>query len=644
MRSLFLIGFTLSCLAGFGQITQVKLVSPINAKANTYEKVEIGIRLPIGITDRISKLIYEEGKGLNPYDPDDIDVRVTFRNGTDSVVVPAFYMQKVTGNLVSNKWFTQEELYNWRVRFSTSLPGEWSAHPDIWIKGKKWAKASQSEDIVFEIKSSMRKGPIRRSNHSKVASRYLEYHDGSPFFAIGENLCWGGYGSLTPKTNTQHVKWIKELAANGGNFARISLVPWDLEFEWKELGVYDQQACHALDNVVEAMDQHGVQAIMFLEIHDQYRKGEDWKSDRWGLNPYSKLESVKTHLDFFRDSTAKAIYKKKLRYFMARWGYANSTSIVELLSEVNNALVNYNHWDKEGKMERQLFEDWFLEMKAFIGKDKLVSASFASREWDKPQKKIYPHADLSFLHNYGQNESQNYVNRSRAVRSMMNNGSIKHKPMLIEEMGGSNGPKIPARPDSCTALSFHNSVWSSCFMGSFGTGLNWWWDYAIHNHGLVKTFKPVQIFFSDEEMNTEGYLPEQTRNKEIEHFFLVSSDRASIIGWIHNRTAYWYNEREQNQCISSWLAMDKGCYPKDAKKLPDKFIPFTGKVKLKGMKAGGLIKRNTYQLKWFNTRTGKYIKTIRAKVNASGNLKVKVPALEGINNGDIAYKLTYFVE
>lgn len=625
----------------FSQVTQVKLVSPTNAKADTYQKVEIGIRLPISISDQISKFIYEGGQGMNPYDPDDIDIRVTFRNGKDSLVVPAFYMQKVSGNLETNKWMVQEQLYNWRARFSTALPGEWSAHPDIYVKGKKWTKGSQSEDVVFEIKSSMRKGPIRRSGHSKIASRYLEHADGSPFFAIGENLCWGGYGSLTPESNTRHVRWIKEMAINGGNFTRISLVPWELEFEWKQLNVYDQNACHAIDNIVETMDQHNVQAIMFLEIHDQFRHGEDWKTDRWELNPYQKLPTVKTYQDFFTDSTAKAVYKKKLRYFLARWGYANSTSIIELLSEVNNTFLNYNNWDKTGQGERDMLKEWFIEMKEYIGSEKLVSVSFATREWDKPHKKIYPHADLMFMHNYGQNEGQNYGFRYKAVTGMMNNRATRNKPMMIEELGGSNGP-IPARPDSCTDLSFHNNLWSTCFMGSFGNGMNWWWDYASHNLGHYVLFKPASKFFANEEVNTEGYLPGKSRDKEVEHFYLVSADRESIIGWVHNRSAYWYNLRNENKCISSWLAMDTKTLPKDRDKVPDKFVPLPDKkYKLRGLKPSSPFKKRAYELQWFDTRNGKYFGKQVVKAGANGRVKIKLPAMMEIGAADFAYKLTY---
>lgn len=630
-----------SSLLCFGQsFPMMDLLAPANGLVKKYDKIELSIKLPGSIPEEIQTYFASEGnEGINPFDPDQLDVEVWFFHGKDTLKRPAFYYQPYYEQ--ENQWVLKKSLDHWRCRTTLDYAGEWTARLVTKRNGKLIETEFSSEDLVLNVEESVQKGGLIVRKTGNVNDRYLVHKDQSSFFAIGENICWSGYSKVTPESNRQHLRWLDELADAGGNFTRISLVPWSLEFEWDKPNVYNMEHAYAIDMVMDKMEERQIYAIMFLEIHDQFREGEDWKVDRWGKNPYRLLPNVKDYEDFFTDSLAKTTYKKKLRYFMARWGYSNSTGIIELLSEVNNVFRNYNENNKTGKSERAIFHAWFREMYDYLRPyKKPVSVSFASGESYNIKKKVYPLADVMFIHDYGQNEAQNRDKRFEAIDRMINTKQVRNKPVLIEEMGGSNGGLDAVSPDSCTDLSFHNNIWATSFMGTFGCGLNWWWDHAIHKRGYQSNFEPLAVFFNEESMASVGYEPLTFHNKKIECFQLISEDQTQVIGWVHNRSAYWYNLRKENARIAYWLPRHVDHAPKDYKRAPEEFVPLKDlKVKIKNV-GSGLFNGTEYTLQWFNTRTGKYFGKIIVKPNMWGNVVVILPALDNIQHGDVAFKLT----
>lgn len=631
----------LSSLLSLAQsFPMMDLIEPANGLVKKYDKIELSIKLPGTIPEEIQTYFASKGnEGINPFDPDQVDVQVWFFLDKDTMIRPAFYYQSYYEQ--ENQWILNKSLDHWRCRTTLDYAGEWTARLIVKRSGKLVETEFSSEDLVIKVDESVQKGGLMVQRTGDIKDRYLVHKDQSSFFAIGENMCWSGYSEVTPESNQQHLKWLDELADAGGNFTRIALVPWSLEFEWDKPNVYNMAHAYAIDKVMAKMEEREIFAIMFLEIHDQFRQGEEWKTDRWGRNPYRLLPGVDDYQDFFTDSMAKATYKKKLRYFMARWGYSNSTGIIELLSEVNNVFRNYNEKDKTGKAEREIFHAWFREMYNYLKPfKKPISVSFASKESDNVKNKVYPLADVMFIHDYGQNESQNRGKRFDVIDHMVNTKQVENKPILIEEMGGSNGGLDAVSPDSCTDLSFHNNIWATSFMGTFGCGLNWWWDHAIHKRGYQVDLEPLSAFFKEENMSSAGYEPVVYNNKKVECLQLVSEDQTQVIGWFHNRSAYWYNLRENNACIAYWLPQHVDHAPKDYKKAPEEFIPLEGlKVKIKNV-GSGLFNGSEYELRWYNTRTGKYYGKTLVKPNMWGNVVVTLPALDNIQNGDAAFKLT----
>jgi hypothetical protein len=89
----------------------------------------------------------------------------------------------------------------------------------------------QSQRVRFDCVSSSRKGFVRISEKDP---RFMEFSDGTTFFAIGQNLAFIGEGQYVNLTKAEEI--FGKLAANGANFIRIwtGCHDWALAIEAKK--------------------------------------------------------------------------------------------------------------------------------------------------------------------------------------------------------------------------------------------------------------------------------------------------------------------------------------------------------------------------------------------------------------------------
>ena len=91
-------------------------------------------------------------------------------------------------------------------------------------------------------------------------------------------------------------------------------------------------------------------------------------------------------------------------------------------------------------------------------------------------------------------------------------------------------------------------------MGSFGTGLDWWWDAGIFDFRYHLDFKALHRFFLQENMTDVSYIPQRWsdtgnwRKRKVESYTLVKENGSKAIGWVHNATYYWRNLAATTPC------------------------------------------------------------------------------------------------
>ncbi len=151
--------------------------------------------------------------GDNPFDPGEIDLHLDLTSPSGKTVcVPAFYAQPFEYRRLGRAGPGSEWLYPagqpvWKVRFAPTEPGRYKGRAVL----KDRAGTASSDDISFECVPSSSKGFIRVSTKDP---RYLEHDDGTPFFAVGQDIAF-----VTDSDAT--IEKIRRLGENGANFARV---------------------------------------------------------------------------------------------------------------------------------------------------------------------------------------------------------------------------------------------------------------------------------------------------------------------------------------------------------------------------------------------------------------------------------------
>jgi len=227
------------CLAAIGFCTRDcvgkrKVEMETSAKkVGKYEKLELLIRVDAG---------YD-----NPFDPDQVDLTVLLKTpGDEQIILPAFYCQEYERRKLEQgrgraNWYYPIGQGSWKARFAPMQIGGYSASATL----KDGTGTVQSNRIRFDCTSSSRKGFLRISQKDP---RFLEFTEGVPFFAIGQNLAFIGESQYVNLTKAEQI--FDKLSRNGANFLRIwtCCKDWAMAIEAKK-SAWDR-SWHRRKNIV----------------------------------------------------------------------------------------------------------------------------------------------------------------------------------------------------------------------------------------------------------------------------------------------------------------------------------------------------------------------------------------------------------
>lgn len=200
----------LMCLVTIGFCTQESIgqrmieMEASAKKVGKYEKLELLIRVGTRYN--------------NPFDPDEVDVTVLLKSPSDErITLPAFYCQdyerrKLEQGRGRANWYYPIGEGIWKARFVPMETGTYLATARL----KDRRGTAQSKGVQFDCTASSRKGFLRIGRKDP---RFLEFSDGAPFFAIGQNLAFIGEGQYVNLTKAEEI--FGKLSRNGANFLRI---------------------------------------------------------------------------------------------------------------------------------------------------------------------------------------------------------------------------------------------------------------------------------------------------------------------------------------------------------------------------------------------------------------------------------------
>jgi hypothetical protein len=702
------------------EITWIEPSSSLS-RVPKHERMELGITIPQEQLTRIDKFVSGKPNGLNPYDPAQVDLRVRLTSPSGKKITRfAFYFKRFThviegngGDLANyrNEYVPIQTIDPFHFRFAPDETGEWRLGIELWVDGKLSTKLK--DDVSFTCISGNHKGYLTIGNGESEADRWMYYSEtGEPFYAISENLASAGECGYYPSQNKRHLAALDKFIAEGGNFARFELGAQAGLPDWPSHNNYSDKLdeMQAFDRIVDKCEDNGVYFILFRH-HVEVMMREEWADIRWQNNPYRKALGLKSVEEYFTTKEAIKWQRNCLRYIYSRWGYSPNMAFFSY-SEVDNwyyqmakdaaddkitaesGVMKNPGKDSEAYAAARL-RIWINDHQDYIKKELNEKARFChtyasvGKMEESNATSFFTLSDIVGLHSYGDMKDINFKRRYDLLEFYWKK---YRKPVFIEEMGPERVAMF-----CCTGIEFHNSVWSTAFMGGFGTGMDWWWDRGVFDFDYQKDLGLITQFFEGIDVRKGQYSPQKWQDanvskRKIENFTLVSSNKESAMGWVHNATYYWRNLWDENPCVRNILegktsdnqpcyyARDEHGHPFqkygtpcpwnhvdvyvhenlsgfDKKEFKDKYTDEAGSVpivrhekgrtptfEISGLLGAASPKKHWYRVEFFSTHTNelKHMKSLDRVIHTSagGDLDIEVPNLDSATP-DYAYKVVY---
>jgi hypothetical protein len=522
---------------------------------------------------------------VNPYDPEEIDLRMTFTSPSgEETQVPAFWTLHQSDPKQSG----------WRVRFTPAVAGDWRAAATA-ITAQA---AFTSNAITFTVSPRSAPGFVRLH---PANPRYLAFDAGATFFPIGVNLAWWRDDAMR-----DYTRWLDALHANGANAARVWMASWAFGIEWSDTGIGNynnrQHRAHWLDEVFRMAEQRGIYLVISLLPDRDFRDDE---VGHWRDNPYNAANGgmAQRPQAFVSDERAKSMFKRRLRYIAARWGYSPN-------------LLAWEWWNEAEltRIETPALMPWLKEMTAHLRQfdvnHHLVTTSYAGNGDDDVWR--MPEIDLMQRHEYS--EAPKWFKPIEGGFRLTPNAPAK--PLLFGEFGYSPHGETP---DPASALGIHlrNALWASAFNGFASTAMYWWWDTLIDPAQLWPAFKGISTFLRNEDVATYRAAPAISSTPKAIAMALRQDERALL--WLRN--AQFDQSNANYKRLMSESTGERFDFTLDP--LSDV------RVQINGLHDG------TYRVQWSDPASGAAIAEMQV-VAQGGRLIVQAPAF----TSDITAKVT----
>jgi hypothetical protein len=416
-------------------ITDVKL---LNSRVRQYEKAEWDVLINAAFS--------------NPYLQEDIvlDMMLTAPSGK-KLVLPCYYESGKSGGAS-----------RWKARFMPQEKGRYS----YLFRLKKGNQAAASQAGNFNADKSDGKGILHAHD-----SWTFKFDNGTLFRGIGENICWESradddskfFKALHEKEKYNYEYMLRALAKHGGNYFRTWICSWNLPLDWKS-GInsrrysnsdeyFNPSAILKMDRLVNLSDSLGVHMMLTLG-----EGSHDEKNGRYAVSTP----------DFFINAQAKAQYKNRLRFIVARWGYSSAIGAWEFFNEIDNVQFR----NASNPIPAENIVAWHDEMSAYLKSidpyGHLVTTSISHR--DLKGLNSLDHIDFNQKHIYKKNTALPVT----IVQYTKDFG----KPYVIGEYGyeydwSKNFNLFAIEMDS----DFKRGLWYGLFTPTPILPLSWWWEY-----------------------------------------------------------------------------------------------------------------------------------------------------------------------
>jgi len=538
-----------------------------------------------------------------PFDQDQVAVDALFTTPSGKqMTVPAFFFQNFERQMWGRPGRTTQEVMTeaspgeWRVRFMPSEPGKYIVR----IRARDRSGSVTGEPASFTARSAPGHGYIRVS---KKTSHYFEYDDGTPFFANGLNI--------VEHPLSEYYRYLPRLGKAGGNFARLWIGFEYFGLEFGAIGAYRLDNAWQLDQVMALSEEYGIHQKITIDYIRNItprglpRRQFDREDYAYSISNDGPCRSMK---DFFTLPEARRLFKNRLRYLVARWGYSPNVMAWELWNEIDDV-------DPEVR-DPAIIVPWTQEMCAYLKSidpwQHLTTNSLGGPPrggWTEMWK--VKEVDFAQRHGYySPRPGMEGINADMAANVLQWLDAVRDfgKPYLMAEFGLQRDRlDIRALSDRDNdGVNLHNGIWAAIAHGAAGTAQLWWWGQYVDPKNLYFHYQAVANFVKDVPWTTADFEKAEVTVSDANLRVVGLLGKPLSILWLQNKAHTWWNV------------------------ITDKPIPSIrdAEVTLAGCPSG------TRRVEYWDTWEGRVMETRRIRAEG-GKLRIPVPQLER----DIAIKV-----
>jgi hypothetical protein len=396
-----------------------------------------------------------------------IDVEASFNNPflQEDIAVDMMLTSPSGKKLVLPCYFEGSEQGQgpmWKSRFMPQEKGKYHYYFQLCKDGK----TIESRQATFVALTSSGKGILHLHDNWT-----FKFDNGAPFRGIGENICWESraeddskfFKELHEKEKYNYEYLLPRLVKNGGNYFRTWICSWNLPLDWKN-GInnhryqdseeyFNPSAVRKMDRLVNLSDSLGI--FMMLTL------GQGTHDAKHGRYAVSTPE-------FFVNEQAKAQYKNRLRFIVARWGYSPAIGAWEFFNEIDNVQFR----NAGNPIPAQHIVQWHDEMSTYLKQidpyQHLVTTSISHRDLE----------GLNSLKNIDFNQKHIYKSNRALPTTIVKYSEEFKKPYVIGEYGyeydwSKNFNLFGDEMDS----DFKRGLWYGLFSPTPILPLSWWWEF-----------------------------------------------------------------------------------------------------------------------------------------------------------------------
>jgi len=308
--------------------------------------------------------------------------------------------------------------------------------------------------------------------------------------------------------------------------------------------------------VFSVCEDRDVYAFLLSESDQFFQNGgyicNQQNGVEWPGHPYSKLTEygVTTPLDMFTNSNVFDIYKKRLFYIQARYGYSPNLCAYEVCNEINTIGKGYSYDYDNTQSTRTSVYNWAVDVADYyksLEPVHMTTISYADVSHQNPSLSYNPTSSSSFdirsPHHYGHDRDVPYTRFNRIQNQLYGTSSnpvtpdAVRKPVIFGEMGLTDDTE----GDKCTDVEFHKGMWLSGVAGCFGAGL---YRYDYENNKKRQDHIPaLSVFFDNMPFETDDFTPnyfhDNSGPRDVEAFYNVNNTGSKGFGWLQNYKYYW---------------------------------------------------------------------------------------------------------